>query len=209
MCNALFFSSSKHSLCIDKLVNLQNNIFLFLGSTIKNILINYWENSLIPVHVIQNNMVFKTTDILQHIFIWIIKQVYTFDGFIPHLLYCIFNVLRLCRHNGDPPLVPHHSHMREVCFVVTFMKTPAVAETLESCYLEWTIIPAVEVFSQRRLGRRGTSSFPTPQQERKSLSEPVIGSWQRTPLYNLEILSQWGKATSEERRQFIHCMKFS
>jgi len=61
---------------------------------------------------------------------------HTFDGFIPHLLYCIFNALRLRWHNDDPPLAPHLSHTHEACFVVTFMKTPAVPETLESGCLE-------------------------------------------------------------------------
>lgn len=130
--------------------------FFFLGSRIKTILINYRETSVIQIYVVQNNMIY--TDILRHIFIWLLN-LHRFDGFILHLLYCIFNALRLCWYNGDPPLIPHLSHMHEVCFVVTFMKLPAVAETLKSCYLEWMIIPVVEVFSQKRLGSKALLPF--------------------------------------------------
>lgn len=71
---------------------------------------------------------------------------HTFDGFSPHLLYCIFNVLRLCLCNGDSPLISHLSHMHEVRFVVTFIKTPAVAETVESCYLDERLFQQLKCF---------------------------------------------------------------
>lgn len=95
--------------------------------------------------------------------------------------------------------------MHEVCFVVTFMKLPAVAETLESCYLEWMIIPVVEVFSQRRLGSKALLPF-LPHQEKKSLFEPVMGSWQPVPA---DSLSSEKKPLLQNEDNIFHCMKFS
>lgn len=71
---------------------------------------------------------------------------HTFDGFNPHLLYCIFNVLRLCLSDGDSPLTSRLPHMQEVRFVVTFIQTPAVAEAVESCYSDERLFQQLKCF---------------------------------------------------------------